>query len=141
LSHVCAFCRKPGASVLDAEYDIWYCDQRCHDDFWVQFSRGWKSKDPMFERLWKAASADAAPVYAHVPAADAPIDPMVEKAWTLMGDNEELKALIRYNPLWLPEKDLRRMVQACHPDKHGGSEVASEVTAWLMRKRMAGAAT
>lgn len=30
---------------------------------------------------------------------------------------------------------LRRLLQLCHPDKHGGSTMAGEVTAWLLSLR------
>jgi hypothetical protein len=30
---------------------------------------------------------------------------------------------------------LRRLLQLCHPDKHGGSTMAGEVTAWLLALR------
>ena len=30
---------------------------------------------------------------------------------------------------------LREMIQLCHPDRHGGSELAGQVTQWLLRVR------
>lgn len=30
---------------------------------------------------------------------------------------------------------LRELMQLCHPDKHGGSPLANDVTAWLLRVR------
>ena len=30
---------------------------------------------------------------------------------------------------------LRQLLQLCHPDKHGGSLAANEVTAWLLQQR------
>jgi hypothetical protein len=30
---------------------------------------------------------------------------------------------------------LRALLQLCHPDKHGGSALSNEVTAWLLRVR------
>lgn len=32
---------------------------------------------------------------------------------------------------------LRQLLQLCHPDKHGGSELANAVTAWLLSLRKA----
>lgn len=30
---------------------------------------------------------------------------------------------------------LRALIQLCHPDRHGGSTLAGEVTTWLLRVR------
>lgn len=30
---------------------------------------------------------------------------------------------------------LRRLLQLCHPDRHGGSALATETTAWLLDQR------
>jgi hypothetical protein len=30
---------------------------------------------------------------------------------------------------------LRRLIQLCHPDKHGNSTVATEITCWLLKLR------
>lgn len=37
-------------------------------------------------------------------------------------------------------EQLPRLIQLCHPDRHGGSEGSTRVTAWLldMRKRLGG---
>lgn len=32
---------------------------------------------------------------------------------------------------------LRQLLQLCHPDRHGGSALAGEVTAWLLDLRRA----
>jgi hypothetical protein len=31
---------------------------------------------------------------------------------------------------------LRRLIQLCHPDKHGGSAIATEATSWLLKQRL-----
>lgn len=33
------------------------------------------------------------------------------------------------------QQQLPRLIQLCHPDKHGGSPAANEVTAWLLKQR------
>ncbi len=41
-------------------------------------------------------------------------------------------------PLAMPaiDKDmLRRLIQLCHPDKHGNSQAATEATTWLLKQR------
>ena len=38
----------------------------------------------------------------------------------------------------IPPERLRGLIQLCHPDKHNGSETATEVTAWLLSIRKAG---
>jgi hypothetical protein len=35
----------------------------------------------------------------------------------------------------IPKDMHRRMIQLCHPDKHGGSTAATEVTRWLLEVR------
>lgn len=42
----------------------------------------------------------------------------------------------RGRPLTAIDKTrLRQLIQLCHPDKHGGSPLASEVTQWLNKLR------
>ncbi len=55
---------------------------------------------------WKAGK-DAADKPTPAPAAPMPIDPVM----------------------------LRRLIQLCHPDRHGGSEAASVATTWLLKQR------
>jgi hypothetical protein len=38
-------------------------------------------------------------------------------------------------PPAIPEDMLKRLIYLCHPDKHDGSKVATEVTAWLLKQR------
>ena len=38
-------------------------------------------------------------------------------------------------PARIPHDMLRRMLQLCHPDKHGGSEMAVVVTQWLLKHK------
>ena len=35
----------------------------------------------------------------------------------------------------LPADRLRQMIQLCHPDKHGGSDLAKDVTQWLLQQK------
>lgn len=35
----------------------------------------------------------------------------------------------------IPPDMHRRLIQLCHPDKHGGSTAATEVTRWLLEVR------
>lgn len=35
----------------------------------------------------------------------------------------------------IPEEKLKRLIQLCHPDKHNGSKVATEITQWLLEQR------
>jgi len=35
----------------------------------------------------------------------------------------------------VPTEMLRRLIQLCHPDKHGNSETATIVTRWLLSLR------
>lgn len=35
----------------------------------------------------------------------------------------------------IPEDKLRRLILLCHPDKHGNSETATEITTWLLSLR------
>ena len=35
----------------------------------------------------------------------------------------------------IPLKQWRRLVQLCHPDRHGNSEAANQATRWLMEVR------
>lgn len=41
----------------------------------------------------------------------------------------------RTSPAAIPPGMLRRLVQLCHPDRHGGSEAANQATAWLLTQR------
>lgn len=38
-------------------------------------------------------------------------------------------------PPAIPEDMLKKMIFLCHPDKHGNSETAGEVTRWLLEQR------
>jgi hypothetical protein len=55
--------------------------------------------------------------------------------------NEEIAALNaavrqllreRTAPGKIPPARLRQLIQLCHPDRHGGSKVSTEVTQWLL---------
>ncbi len=35
----------------------------------------------------------------------------------------------------IPPEMFRKLLMLCHPDKHGGSETAAEVTRWLLEQR------
>ena len=35
----------------------------------------------------------------------------------------------------IPSDRLRALIQHCHPDKHGGSPAAGEITGWLLKMR------
>lgn len=37
----------------------------------------------------------------------------------------------------IPADMLRRLIQLCHPDRHGGSEAATLATRWLLEQREA----
>jgi len=37
----------------------------------------------------------------------------------------------------LDQARIRQLLQLAHPDKHGGSEAATEATRWLLEKRQA----
>jgi hypothetical protein len=38
----------------------------------------------------------------------------------------------------IPDDKLKRLIQLCHPDKHGNSKVSTEVTQWLLDLRKRG---
>jgi hypothetical protein len=40
-------------------------------------------------------------------------------------------------PAPLPPEMLRRLIQLCHPDKHGDSQAANTATVWLLALKMA----
>jgi hypothetical protein len=35
----------------------------------------------------------------------------------------------------IPDDMMRRLLHLCHPDKHGNSAAATEVTQWLLQRR------
>lgn len=35
----------------------------------------------------------------------------------------------------IPEEMFRKLLMLCHPDRHGNSETATEVTRWLLEHR------
>lgn len=41
--------------------------------------------------------------------------------------------------LGIPTDMLKRLIQLCHPDKHGGSKSATIATEWLLKQREGGA--
>lgn len=36
---------------------------------------------------------------------------------------------------WPSDSDIKQLISLCHPDKHGGSKVANEITAKLIQMR------
>lgn len=38
-------------------------------------------------------------------------------------------------PVAIPPEMYRKLLMLCHPDKHGNSETATEVTRWLLEQR------
>jgi hypothetical protein len=46
----------------------------------------------------------------------------------------QLRLEVRPAPT-IPAEMLRRLVQLCHPDRHGGSAAATAATAWLLDQR------
>jgi hypothetical protein len=38
----------------------------------------------------------------------------------------------------IPPAMLRALISLCHPDKHGGRDIANKATAWLLAQRQAG---
>ncbi|EFQ42676.1 hypothetical protein PA39016_004010084 [Pseudomonas aeruginosa 39016] len=42
----------------------------------------------------------------------------------------EAKAMQKLHP-----ELVKRLILLCHPDKHGGSQTATEVTQWLLTQR------
>jgi hypothetical protein len=52
--------------------------------------------------------------------------------------NDEINRLRKMGPAKtesLPADMLRRLLQLCHPDRHGGSEAAHKATTWLLERR------
>lgn len=50
---------------------------------------------------------------------------------------DEIERLRRY-PRGLsrvPDDLLPKLIRLCHPDRHGGSKAANEVTSWLLEQR------
>jgi len=41
------------------------------------------------------------------------------------------EADVRREPIPFDQNRLRQLLQLCHPDKHGGSDLAQRVTQWL----------
>jgi len=65
-----------------------------------------------------------------------------------MRAKDELKALRAELELlrrWRPRPEsldparIRQLLQLCHPDKHGNSRLACEVTQWLLRQKRSAA--
>lgn len=57
-------------------------------------------------------------------------DDLVETVRQLKAEIERLRATPALDPL-----TMRKLLQLCHPDKHGGSATANDVTAWLLTMR------
>lgn len=51
----------------------------------------------------------------------------------------ELAKPLTTAPQPIPEDKLRLLIQLAHPDKHGGSRAATEITSWLLSLRRAAA--
>jgi hypothetical protein len=62
-------------------------------------------------------------------------DPMIDKILSILDPASELVAIIKNGALELNDKMLRRLIQACHPDRNGGSQMSVEITQWLNAKR------
>ena len=50
-------------------------------------------------------------------------------------DAKQLELSIRPIERAVPLEQWRRLVQLCHPDRHGNSEAANQATRWLMEVR------
>jgi len=50
-------------------------------------------------------------------------------------DMKRLELAMRPQERVIPADQWRRLVQLCHPDRHGNSQAANEATRWLMENR------
>lgn len=48
---------------------------------------------------------------------------------------EILRAQLRKRPKEMDAERLRQLLQLCHPDKHGNSVLAQQITSWLLTLR------
>lgn len=48
---------------------------------------------------------------------------------------QKAKALMQAAASPLTTKKVEKLIRLCHPDKHGGSALATEVTQWLLDQR------
>lgn len=87
----------------------------CGTDFHREPSETWKR---LCVDCWKQAKADELAVLREEN--DRLTDDLAE-AHTALAARPEIDRLM-----------LRRLVQLCHPDKHGGSEASHNATAWLL---------
>lgn len=56
----------------------------------------------------------------------------------LMHENQILRMINQQLPLIgnsIPMDKLKALIQLCHPDKHSGSRISTETTAWLLDQR------
>jgi len=57
----------------------------------------------------------------------------------LLEENARLRFALRDRPkpppAGLTQERIRTLIRLCHPDKHGGSEAANEITTWLLTMR------
>lgn len=100
----------------------------CGREFRVEPDETWKKRCFQCWKAWKAEQAGFD---------EYSVDPLFEKSrqvailqiqkYQLEQEISELNSLKRE----LLSR-LRRLIGLCHPDKHGGSQTASDVTLWLL---------
>lgn len=53
----------------------------------------------------------------------------------LRSANQQLRMVDRSLDGTIPMDKLKALIQLCHPDKHSGSRISTETTAWLLDQR------
>jgi hypothetical protein len=53
----------------------------------------------------------------------------------LIGETHRLRSALAEKSQQIPPDMLKRLIRLCHPDRHNNSELANEVTKWLLDQR------
>lgn len=60
---------------------------------------------------------------------------MEQRLHDALMENQTLRSQIRQSGEAIPKDKLKILIQLCHPDKHNGTAIATEITSWLLNER------
>ncbi|WP_201216138.1 hypothetical protein [Halochromatium roseum] len=66
-------------------------------------------------------------------------DRLIDELHELRAENADLKTRSLAPLRSIPPELIPKLIRLCHPDRHGGSAIANDVTRWLLEQRGAAA--